>query len=210
MRTARLLPLSGIAFVALVVLSTLVGGTTPDPAAPAAEVVSFYGDDGRHRIATVLLGASAPFLVFFACSLASLRASSDAGLRAVWRRVVLAGAGAAGAVIAATVLIHLALIEEADRGAAPAAVQALNVLDGHSVYALMIAFGVMMLGAAGWLFEPERADRWLAWSALVLGVSLYLPFVGFLALVLTAVWIVAASVSLFRAGAVLSSTGDPD
>jgi hypothetical protein len=57
----------------------------------------------------------------------------------------------------------------------------------------------MMLGAAGWLLGRERIQGWLGWAALVLGVGLLVPFVGFLALLLSAVWIVIASVALFRA-----------
>jgi hypothetical protein len=41
--------------------------------------------------------------------------------------------------------------------------------------------------------------RWLGWAAPVLGVGLFVPFVGFLALLLSAVWIVVAGVALFRA-----------
>jgi hypothetical protein len=78
MRITRLLPLSGIAFVALVVLSIGIGGGTPDPAAPAEEVVSFYEDEfTRQRLAAFPLAASMPFLLFFASSLAGFRWPGD-------------------------------------------------------------------------------------------------------------------------------------
>jgi hypothetical protein len=78
MRITRLLPLSGIAFVALVVLSIGVGGGTPDPAAPPQEVVSFYEDELiRQRLAAYVLAASMPFLLFFA--------SQPRGLSLAWR-----------------------------------------------------------------------------------------------------------------------------
>jgi hypothetical protein len=60
--------------VALVVLSIGLGGGTPDPAAPAQEVVAFYEDELiRQRLAAYVLAASMPFLLFFASSLASFR-----------------------------------------------------------------------------------------------------------------------------------------
>ena len=197
MRITRLLPLSGIAFVALVVLSIAVGGGTPDPAAPAEEVVSFYEEElTRQRLAAYVLAASMPFLLFFASSLAAFRWPGDPDARAAWRRVFLGGNVIAAATIAIGVLIHLALANGADGGAAPEGLQALNVLDSHVVYALVASFGVMMLGAAGWLLGRERIYGWLGWTALALGIALFLPLLGVLALLLSAIWVVVASVVL--------------
>lgn len=200
MRITRLLPLSGVAFVALVVLSVGLGGGTPDPAAPAEEVVAFYEDELiRQRLAAYVLAASIPFLLFFASSLAGFRSPGDPDARAAWRRVFLGGSVVAAATIAIGVLTRLALANGADGGAAPEGLQALNVLDSHVVYALVASFGVMMLGAAGWLLGRERIYGWLGWVALALGVALFLPFLGVLALLLSAAWIVVASVALARA-----------
>jgi hypothetical protein len=59
----------------------------------------------------------------------------------------------------------------------------------------------MMLGAAGWLLGRERVERWLGWAAIVLGIGLFVPFIGVLALILSLVWIIVASIALFRARA---------
>ncbi len=198
MRITRLLPLSGIAFVALVVLSIGIGGGTPDPAAPAEEVVSFYEDElTRQRLAAIPLAASMPFLLFFASSLAGLRWPGNPDSRAAWRRVLLAGSAIAAATLAIGVSTRLALANGAEGGVASEALQALNVLDSHVVYALVASFGVMMLGAAGWLLGREGIHGWLGWTALALGVALFIPFLGVLALLLSAVWITVASVALF-------------
>ena len=200
MRITRLLPLSGIAFVALIVLSIALGGGTPDPAAPAQEVASFYEEELiRQRLAAFVLAASMPFLLFFASSLAGFRWPGDPDARVAWRQVFLGGSVIAAATIAIGVVTHLALANGAEGGAAPEGLQALNVLDSHVVYALVASFGVMMLGAAGWLLGRERIYGWLGWVALALGVALFLPFLGVLALLLSAVWIVVASVALFAA-----------
>ncbi len=205
MRMTRLLPLSGIAFVALVVLSIGIGGGTPDPAAPAEEVVSFYEDElNRQRLAAIALAASMPFLLFFASSLAGFRWPGDPDSRAAWRRVFLAGSAIAAATLAIGVSTRLALANGADGGVAPEALQALNVLDSHVVYALVASFGVMMLGAAGWLLGRERIYSRLGWSALALGVALFIPFLGVLALLLSAAWVVVTGVALFS---VVGSSG---
>ena len=200
MRIARLLPLSGIAFVALVVLSIGAGGGTPDPAAPAEEVLAFYEDEiGRQRLAAYVLAASMPFLLFFASSLAAFRWPGDPDARPAWRRVFLGGSVIAAATIAIGVLTRLALASGADGGTTAEGLQALNVLDSHVVYALVASFGVMMLGAAGCLLGREGVHGWLGWIALALGVALFLPFLGVLALLLSALWIIATSVALFAA-----------
>jgi len=59
----------------------------------------------------------------------------------------------------------------------------------------------MMLGAAGWLLGRERIQGWLGSAALVLGIGLFVPFIGVLALILSLAWIIVASITLSRARA---------
>jgi hypothetical protein len=75
------------------------------------------------------------------------------------------------------------------------------VVASYVVYALLPATGTMMLGAAGWLLGRERVYGWLGWAALVLGLGLFVPFIGVLALVLSLIWIIIASITLYRARA---------
>ena len=78
--------------------------------------------------------------------------------------------------------------------------QALNVLVGYVVYALLPATGTMMLGTAGWLLGRERIHGWL---------GLFIPFIGVLALILSLVWIIATSITLYRARAAGSMPAAP-
>jgi hypothetical protein len=48
------------------------------------------------------------------------------------------------------------------------------------------------------LIGSERAQGWLGWAALVLGIGLFVPFVGFLALLLSGVWFIVMGVVWFR------------
>ena len=216
MDVRRLLPLSGIVFVALLVIPVVVlGGDTPDSDATAAEVSAFYGDEvARQGIAAFLLAASTPFLVFFASALAAhLGLGVGQEHRPIWERIVLAGSAitAAAAVVAA--LIHFALADGADNDVSAEALQALNVLDGNVWLPFNSGLGVMMLGAAGLLLTETRLPRWLGWIALVLGVGLFIPFIDFFALVITLLWIIATSVMLYRGSsadsAVAVSTDKP-
>jgi uncharacterized membrane protein YkvI len=72
------------------------------------------------------------------------------------------------------------------------------VLDGNVWLPFNSGLGVMMLGAAGLLLTETRLPSWLGWIALVLGVALFIPWVDFFALVVALVWIIVASVMLYR------------
>ncbi len=200
MDVRRSLPLSGIVFVVLLLLAIVgLGGDTPETKASADEVMSFYGDEGvRQGIASFVLAASAPFLVFFGLSFASRLWPANGRQRSVWERVLVAGSVlAAGATLVAA-LIHFALVDGADQEVSPTALQALNLLDGNVWLPFNSGLGVMMLGAAGLLLAGTRMPRWLGWVALVLGFALFIPFADFIALIVSLIWILAVSVMLFR------------
>jgi hypothetical protein len=196
----KLFQLSGIVFVALVLVTIVgIGGSTPGTDDSATEVASFYSDnEARQFIASFMLAATVPFLVFFAIGLAGTPAVRE-GRGSSWSRVVIAGAILAGGAILATALIHFALLDVAsDEQVSPDAVLALNMLDGSTWVAFNAGFGVMMLGAAG-VFLTGAFHRWLGWVALVLGIALFIPFADFVALLGTLVWIVVTSIALARA-----------
>jgi hypothetical protein len=200
-----LLPLSGIAFVVLIATGLAIAGSTPAPDAGADEVVTFYRDhENRARIGIWFFAFAMPFLLLFASSLAGLQRPEGPDSRVVWRRLLLAGATIMSAMLAVAIIANLALADSTDPQIAPEVMQALNVISGYVIYALLAATGSMMLGAAGWLLGRERVHGWLGWAALVLGIALFVPFIGVLALVLSFVWIIVTSIALFRAPATSS------
>jgi hypothetical protein len=196
--TQRLLPLTGVLAVLLVVLSVVIGGATPSPDASAAEVMSFYGaHEVREVAAALVLAASVPFLVLFAVALATVHWPSEPGARPVWELLLVAGSALGGGAILFAAAVHVMLADGADHLSATG-LQVLNVADGDSWVAWNAGIGVMMLGAAGSLLSRRAITRWLGWSALVLGIALFVPFADFFALLVSALWIVAVSVALFR------------
>jgi hypothetical protein len=201
-RIRALLPLCGIAFVVLIVIGLAVGGSSPAPDAPADEVVSFYRDnENRARTGIWFFAFAMPFLPLFASSLAGLQRPEGQDSRVVWRRLLLAGAAIMSATLGVAITTQLALADSTGPAIAPEVMQALNVIAGYVIYALLPATGTMMLGAAGWLLGRERVQGWLGWAALVLGIGLFVPFIGVLALILSLVWIIVASITVFRARA---------
>jgi len=191
-----MLPLSGIAFVVLVVVAIVgLGGSTPGTDDSGAEIASFYdAHEVRQGVAAFVIAASVPFLVFFATALADA-----ASLERRWTlsaRAAVAGSAVTGAVILVIAMIHFALADGAD-DVAPGGLEALNMLDNSFWVAFNPALGVMMLGAGATLVDRATAYRWLGWSAVVLGVALFIPFADFFAMLLTGLWIIVTSIFLF-------------
>jgi hypothetical protein len=203
METRKLFPLSGIAFVALILLSIVaVGGGTPSSGASAEEVASFYDENAlRQFLSTFVLAASAPFIVLFGVSLASTSSSG-------WGRVVAAGAILVAAAVLVGAFVHMALVDGGDQKISPTALQALNSLDGNTWILMTSGLGVLMLGAAGVMLSS--ATRWLGWTALVLACALFIPFADFFAMMATAIWIVVVSVALARARTEATYVAAPD
>jgi hypothetical protein len=194
----RMLPLGGIVFVALVVLAIVAfGGTTPGTDDSAEKIASFYDTHSvRQAVAAFVIAASVPFLVVFAIALADA-AATESRTWTSWPRVLVAGSAVTAAIILIVAMIHFALADGADNDVAPAGLQALNTLDNDLWVAFNPALGVMMLGAAGTSLTRATTYRWLGWTALVLGVALFIPFADFFALLLTGVWMIVTSILLF-------------
>jgi hypothetical protein len=201
-KTAKLFPLSGVVFVALVVITIVgVGGSTPGTDASAAELASFYDDNAiRQGIGGFMLAAAAPFIVFFGIGLAGMLANRPGHGLSAWGYVLLTGTTlVAGAVLLAATA-HFALANAGDEGLAPAALQALNAIDANTWMAFNPAFGVMMLGAAGVLLSA-RSLTWLGWVALVVGLAAFVPVADFFALLASLLWIATTGVILSRRAA---------
>ena len=196
----KLFQLSGVAFVALILVAVIVfGGSTPGPDASAEKLTSFYSDNTvRQAVSAFVLAAAAPFLVFFGIGLATSLGSREPGGVSKWGYVLLTGTALVAGAGVVTAFAHFTLANAADE-ISPTALQALNALDANTWMVFNPAFGVMMLGAAGTLLAAH-VHRWLGWIALVLGIVAFIPFADFFALLGMLLWIVVASVVVSRAG----------
>src|SRR5204862_5406733 len=133
------------------VAAPVLGSGSPDSGDSAATVFSYYDAHGTKQfLAAFLFAASVPFLVLFGVSVATAAARPDAP-RSVWPRVLLVGIALAGAAVLVVALAVFALADGADNNAAPAALQAINLLGSDSWIVFNSGLGVMMLGAAGCL-----------------------------------------------------------
>jgi hypothetical protein len=183
----RRLVLSGIAFVALLVVSVIgLGGGTPGSDASAEKLASFYSDnETRQWIGSFLLAASAPFVVLFGVGVAKSTSSA-------WASVLVAGTALVAGSILVNAFVHFALVDSADKRVPGSVLQALNALDANTWMMFNAAFGVMMVGAAGVLLTGALYRR-LGWIASVIAVAAFIPYADFIALLATLIWIVVAA-----------------
>jgi hypothetical protein len=199
--SSRWLSLTGVAFVIIVLLSfSALGQDGPDEKASAADITSFYDAHRGSQTATAfLLAAAAPLIVLFGISLAMAFWPVHPGARPLWQIVMIGGSVFTGASFAIAALFHLAVVIGADtNGISPGTMQAFNALDSHVWIVTGAGLGVFMLGAAGSLTSRSTVFRTLRWIALAAGIAFYIPFAGFIALVVSGPWIIAASIALFR------------
>lgn len=194
---ARYAPLTGVAFVALVVAGFFSAGDTPDPGATGAETVAFYADSEGQGFASVFLVAlGAVFLLFFASILRSVFRRADERVDRVDRvAAVIFGAGvvtAAGFMVDSA--IHFALVDAAEE-LDPAAAQALNALWGGFFIPFAIGLVTMVLAAGIATIMTRALPVWLGWITLPIFAVAFTP-IGWIGMIAAALWVLVVSVLL--------------
>jgi hypothetical protein len=193
----RLAPLTGVAFVAIVVAVFAIGGSTPGDHDTAQQVQAFYGPHhSKHTALAFILALSLPFLLFFVSSLRyELRRAGGTGQ--------LANAAFAGGVVAAVgfgilAFVHLALADAAANANTIGTTQVLNVLDSNDFIPVAAGMGLLVLGAGLSTLRHGGLPRWLGWVGVVIGVIAFTP-AGFFAFLASGIWVALASIFLTRA-----------
>lgn len=200
-------PLTGILFVAIVVVAFIVGGETPSTDDTAQKVVSFYTDnDSEQTIAAALLALGSVVYLFFLGALrqALRRAPGDEGGLST---VMLLGGVMQVAGLALFAGLTFTLADAADDIPA-AATQAIHALNNDLFFPVAVGTAAFNLALGLAVLRHGGLPRWLGWLAVVIGVAGLTPL-GFFALLADGILIVAISVVLARAAGGPAATAPP-
>ena len=203
-----LVPLTGVAFVVLVIVALVIGGEPPSADEPAQEIVDHYVDNKSSiQIGAFLSAVAGTLLVFFFGYVRKvLRAAEGEG--GVLSLLVVVGAAiiALGAAIDGTISFAIA---EAAEDIEPASVQTLQALWDNDFLPFALGSQVLWFAAGISIVRHGALPRWLGWVAIVFGVASLTP-IGFFAFLAGALWIVVVSIMLpMRARGGSRTTAEP-
>jgi Domain of unknown function (DUF4386) len=189
-----LVPLTGVAFIVLGIVSFIVGGEPKSADEPVREIVNFYVDNKDSVEAGAFIGVAATvLLVFFGAYLRRfLRAGAGEGEMLSLISFVGIAIVAVGFAIDTTILI--ALSEAAD-DINPIAVQSLQALWDNDFVPLALGVLLFLWGTGLSVIRSGVLPKWLGWVMLVLGVLGLTP-IGFVAAVGAAILVLVLSILL--------------
>ena len=191
-------PLSGIAFLVLVIAGGLYGGKPPGEQGlkSAEELAAAYAAQGdRLSVAVFVMGLGLVFLVYFG---SVLKSALDAGAAGASRLPLVAFGGVlvfvAGAATDFTLMA--ALVEGAKNKVDPLVVQTLSTYWENDW--VPFAVGILLLTSASALsiLRYGGAPKWLGWLAALITVVGLIPPIGEFAFPAAGVWILLASITL--------------
>lgn len=194
MRKDWWVPLLGILFVAVTVISFAVAGEPVGADKGARKVVDHYVDNkDAIQAGAALAGLAAALLVYFVGYVSKvLRRAAEAD--SILPNLALIGAAIMATGIAIDAMISFALAEAAD-DLEPAAAQALQALWDNDFMPMAVGLQVFLLSTGIAVVKTGALPKWLGWIAILLAILAVTP-VGFAAFVGGAVWIMIVSVVL--------------
>lgn len=189
-----LVPLTGVAFIVVGIVSFIVGGEPKSADEPVGEIVNFYVDNKDSVEAGAFIGVAATvLLVFFGAYLRRfLRAGAGEGEMLSLISFVGIAIVAVGFAIDTTILI--ALSEAAD-DINPIAVQSLQALWDNDFVPLVLGVLLFLWGTGLSVIRSGVLPKWLGWVMLVLGVLGLTP-IGFVSAIGAAILVLVLSILL--------------
>jgi hypothetical protein len=190
------MPLSGIIFVALIVISIFIG-STPASDASAGTVLAYYrAHKAESNVTALLIGLGVIAGLFFFAYLREYlrqdRASRWLASAAFGGVVVFALGGA----ISAGAFLSLG---DAPQAMAPGTAQTMNLVQSDLTNSLIqVGLAVLYLATAVVILRSRLLPAWLGWASAALGLvaaSLILSFVAFIG---TGLWVIVVAILLWN------------
>jgi hypothetical protein len=189
-----LIPLTGVAFIVVGIISFIIGGEPKSADEPVNEIVDFYKDNKDSVQISAIGGVIASvLLIFFGAYLRRvLRAAAGEGemLSLIsFIGLVLVGLGFA---IDGTIAFALAeAVDDID----PIAVQALQALWDNDFLPIMLGIMAFLWATGISVIRSGALPKWLGWVMIALGIVGVTP-IGFAAFLGTAILVLVISILL--------------
>ena len=189
-----LVPLTGVGFIVVAIVSFIVAGEPKDASHPAKEIAQWYIDNKDAVQIGAFIGVAATvLLVFFGAYLRNyLRAA--AGGADMLSLVSFIGIVVVAVGFAIDTTISIALAERAD-DIDPIAVQSLQALWDNDFVPIALGILLFLCGHRALGAETGALPKWIGWIMILLGVVALTP-IGFASFIGTAVLILVISILL--------------
>jgi Domain of unknown function (DUF4386) len=190
-----LVPLTGIAFFILLVVSFIIIGEPKDADHPPQEVAQWYLDNkDAAEIGAFISVVAAGFLIFFGAYLRKVL-DAAAGGRSMLAVLPLVGLAIVGVGAAIDNMLIFVAAEAADNIPAPE-IQTIQAIWDNDFLPLFLGVLVFNWSVGIAVLQTGALPKWLGWLAIVAGVVSLAGPIGFFGALLAALWIIIASILL--------------
>lgn len=196
--SSKLAPLSGLAFLALVIGGALYGGEPPSEQGlkSAEELAAAYASQAdRLSVAAFVMGVGLVFLVYFGSVLKTALDTGSAETsclsRAAFAGVIVFVAGAA-----TDLTLVVSMVEAAKNKVDPVAIEALSIYFENDFVPFAVGILVLTSASAISILKFGGLPKWLGWLAALIALVGVIPPIGFFAMPAAGAWILLTSVTL--------------
>jgi hypothetical protein len=193
-------PLTGVLFIALLIIGFAVGGDPPDADSAPDEIVDWYVDNKDSvELSSFLAAIGGAVLIFFVGYLRKVlrAAEGEGGMLSI---LTLIGAAIFVTGLAIDATVGFAIAEAADDvtpdgNVDPLSIQALEAFWDNDWLPFAVGIEVLILSSGLSIVRHGALPKWLGWVAILLAIVALTP-IGFAAFIGTAIWILVVSVML--------------
>jgi hypothetical protein len=190
-----LVPLTGIAFIVLLVVSFLVAGEPKDATHPPNEVAQWYIDNKDSAQIGAFIGTvAAALLIFFGAYLRKVLAAAE-GEPSMLPILVVIGLSIVAVGGAIDNMLLFATAERADDIPATS-VQTIQAIWDNDFLPLFLGVLVFNWAVGISVLRSGALPKWMGWAAIVFGVISLAGPLGFAGTIGAALWILVASIML--------------
>lgn len=189
-----LLPLTGLAFIVLAIVTFVIQGEPKSADEPVGEIVDYYVDNkDAIQIASFIGVLASLLLVFFGAYLrkvlqAAAPEEETLPLLSLIGLVVMT----VGFSIDSTILFAIA---ESAEDIEPTSVQTLQALWDNDFIPIAFGLTIFLWSTGISVIRNGALPKWLGWVAILLGIVAFTPL-GFASFAGTALWILVVSILL--------------